>query len=110
MAALQHTSAPAASGPVTPTSDNTRWQAGVEREQGSADSRDCAAHAAIMEADKAFTTLRAQLAMRGFALHVIDDGAGGAMFLVQRRCQSRTLGSIDDVRAFAVQVGARAAA
>lgn len=58
MAALQHVAATAA-GPVAPTSDNTRWQAGVEREQGSADRRDSAAHAAIVEADKAFAMLRA---------------------------------------------------
>ena len=59
----------------------------------------------IERADKAFTTLRATLAMRGFELHVVGDGEGGAAYMVHRWSMSRTLPSLGAVRAFAQQVG-----
>lgn len=109
MAALQHVGA-AAPGLAAPERLPNDKAPGVVAEgfegNGTADSLDSAARAAIAEADKTIATLRAQLAMRAFELHVISDGAGGSMYLVQRWCQSRTLATIDDVRAFARQVGA----
>jgi hypothetical protein len=105
MATLQHGGA-AAPGPVTPRSDNARVQPGAIESNRNADKSDCAARAAAAEADKAFATLRAELAMRGFELHIVSDGAGGSMFMIQRWCQSRTLATLADVRAFANGVGA----
>lgn len=107
MAALHHVGA-VAPVPITPTRDNARRQPGVIEGNGKADDADSAARAAVSASDKAFSTLRAQLAMKAFELHVISDGAGGSMYLVQRLRQSRTLASLDEVRAFARQVGAAA--
>ncbi len=55
---------------------------------------------------KLFDGLRATLALRDFVLNEVSDGDGGTMFLVQRWGQSRKFGSLTDVRAFALQVGA----
>lgn len=110
MVAHQHVGA-APPGPVTPAERDDAHElgggAGIE-DQGTADSIDCPARAAVAEADKAFATLRAELALRGFELHIVGDGVGGSMYLVQRWCQSRTLATLADVRAFARQVGAPA--
>ena len=64
--------------------------------------------AAVEQTDKAFATLRAKLAMRGHQLHIIDDGHGGAAFMVSRWCMSRTLPNLAAVQDFAVRVGAEA--
>ncbi len=74
-----------------------------------ADQKQAAAERAAVEAaDKAFATLRAKLAMRGHQLHIIDDGHGGAAFMVSRWCMSRTLPNLAAVQDFAVRVGAEA--
>lgn len=59
--------------------------------------------APIDQADKNFQTARAQLARAGFQLHRIDDGTGGAMFLVHRWDRSRTLADMSAVEAFIAQ-------
>jgi hypothetical protein len=57
-------------------------------------------------ADKRLATVRAELAMKGIAVHVVDDG-----FMVQRWGYSKFLPpGLAALEAFAVQVGARAAA
>jgi len=104
MLADQHDGA-VAPGRVTAASDNARWAAGVEGNE-KADSRGCAIGEAFVEAKKAFATVRATLALRGFELHAVGDGDAGMMFLVQRWGQSRTLASLADVRVFARQVRA----
>jgi hypothetical protein len=56
-------------------------------------------------ADKAIATLRAELAMKGIAVYVVEDG-----FMVQRWGYSKFLPpGLAALEAFAVQVGARAA-
>ena len=90
----------------TPTSETADVaSAGRIEEQGRTDDANSAASAAVAEADKAFTTLRATLAMRGFELHVVGDGEGGAAYLVRRWSVSRTLQSLGAVRAFADRAG-----
>jgi hypothetical protein len=59
--------------------------------------------APVDQADKEFQTARAKLAMAGYQLHRIDDGTGGAMFLVQRWDRSRTLPDLPAVAAFLEQ-------
>jgi hypothetical protein len=55
-------------------------------------------------ADKRLSTVRAELAMKGIAAHVVEDG-----FLIERWGYSRHVPTIEALEAFAVQVGARAA-
>ena len=62
--------------------------------QETADDQDCASGETAAEVNKAFATVRATLALRGFVLHEVSDGDGGTMFLVQRWNQSRTLASL----------------
>ena len=61
--------------------------------------------AAVGEADKAFTTLRAMLALRGFALDIVSDGEGGTAYMVHKWSVSRTLPDMPAVRAFAERAG-----
>jgi hypothetical protein len=100
--------APGQATPERPQKDETRelgGGAGFEVQE-TANDQDCAAGETAAEVNKAFATVRATLALRGFELHAVSDGDGGTMFLVQRWNQSRTLASLADVRAFARQVGA----
>ena len=55
-------------------------------------------------ADKRLATVRAQLAMKGIAAHVVEDG-----FLIERWGYSRHVPTIEELELFAVQLGARAA-
>ena len=73
--------------------------------QRQADEYDFATVAAKAEADKAFTTLRATLALRGFELHIVGDGEGGVAYMVHRWTQSRTLPDLAAVARFLDQVG-----
>jgi hypothetical protein len=102
--------APGLAAPEGPQKDDDlRLAAKVIEVQETVDDQNCASGATAGEVNKAFATVRAALALRGFEIHAVDAGDGSTMFLVQRWGQSRTLGSIDEVRAFAVQVGARTA-
>lgn len=120
MATLQHEVA-AATGPLTPTSDNAPWQGrviGGQKEADGPNSRSAqpatqpqpAEQAEAAErtrlADKRLATIRAALALRGFELQVVDGGATGPMYQVRRWGQSRVLDDLADVQAFARQVGA----
>ena len=78
------------------------------RGQGTTDNADFAARDAVAQADKAFATLRARLALAGFTVQIVSDGACGSAYLVQRLCISRTLPDQAAVREFADRVGARA--
>ena len=60
----------------------------------------------VERADKAFTTLRAMLALRRFELDIVGDGEGGTAYMVHKGSMSRTLPDMPAVRAFAQQVGA----
>ena len=76
-------------------------------EQETTDDGNSAASAAIAEADKAFTTLRATMAIRGFELQTVSDGEGGTAYLLRRWNLRRTLPSLEAVRAFAERAGVR---
>ena len=98
---------PHGAGATTPESDEaTGLQAGGFREQGTTDDANSAASAAVGEADKAFTTPRAMLALRGFALDIVSDGHGGTAYMVHKWSMSRALPDMPAVRAFVEQVGA----
>jgi len=57
-------------------------------------------------ADKAFLTLRAHLALKGYSLHRTAAGDGPVCFYVTRWGMARELPDIAAARAFAEQVGA----
>ncbi len=79
--------------------------AGRIEEQGGTDGANSAASAAVGEADKAFTTLRAMLALRGFALGIVSDGERGTAYMVHKWSMSRELPSLTEVRAFSERAG-----
>ena len=79
--------------------------AGRIEEQGGTDGANSAASAAVAEADKAFTTLRAMLALRGFALDIVSDGEGGTAYMVHKWSMSRALPNLAAVRDFAARAG-----
>lgn len=79
--------------------------AGRIEEQGRTDDANSAKSAAEGKADKAFTTLRATLALHGFELHLVGDGEGGAAYMLHRWNQSRTLPDLAAVARFLDQVG-----
>ena len=60
----------------------------------------------VTESDKELATLRAALALKGFTVHVLDDGAAGCAYLVGRWNSSRTLPDRVALHKFAIQVGA----
>ena len=90
-----------------PESDEPLTVAAVQgfEDQSARDDDDSAARAAASRADKAFLTMRAALALRGFELHIVSDGAGSSAYLVQRWNMSRTLPDMGEVRAFAERAG-----
>lgn len=93
--------------PNTSTNDTAHVaSAGRTDEQSSTDRGNCAASEITVASGKAFETMRAKLAMRGFELHIVDDGEGGAAYLVRRWSMSRTLPDLATVQAFAEKVGA----
>lgn len=53
--------------------------------------------------EKRFATARARLALGGFTLHILDGGASGPLYFVQRWDRSRTLADMDAVEAFITQ-------
>ena len=57
------------------------------------------------QGDKTVATLKARLALHGYALHIVGNHWGRHEFLVMRWNLSRTLQSLDEVRAFLVQIG-----
>jgi hypothetical protein len=71
---------------------------------GSGDSADCAASAAD---DKAFFTLRAQLALKGHVLSRTRPEDGPVRYYTTRWGHARELDNLDQVSAFAEQVGAK---
>ena len=77
------------------------------RGQGTADGADCPG-AALDEQDdgKRFATLRARLALRGWALTRTSAADGPVVFFATRWGMPRELGSLDAVAAFADRVGA----
>lgn len=89
-------------GATTPESDEaTGLQASGFRGQGTSSSPVCAAVGTAAEADKAFTTLRVMLALRGFELGIVSDGERGTAYMVHKWSMSRELPSLTEVRAFA---------
>ena len=83
-------------------------EAGGDQRNTKADSTDSAARIAVEQADKAFATLRATLALRGFELHIVGDGAGGTAYMVQRWNLHKLLIDQAAVLEFTERVGARA--
>jgi len=68
---------------------------------------DSKTRAAVEQADKAFTTLRARLALAGFEVQIVHAD-GGTAYLVQRWALHRELLDLAAVAEFADLVGARA--
>ncbi len=92
-----------------PNDEAPGWQAeGFNRGQDRTDSGDCAdLPNPDQPADgERFDTLRAALAQKGFALHLVDAG-GQPAYLVVRWNLSRTLPDMAAVDGFACQVGAQ---
>ena len=56
---------------------------------------------------KAFTNLRARLALAGYALHCTAPDDGPTFYTVGRWASSRTLASLDEVADFATRVGVK---
>ena len=93
------------SGPDAPTNETADVaSAGRIEEQGTTDDTNSAASTAVAEANEAFTTLRATLALRGFALRLVSDGEGGTAYMV-RWLMTRTLPAMTAVRAFVARGG-----
>ena len=61
---------------------------------------------AVIDVDKAYATLRAELALAGHALTRSDPDEGPVRYFVSRWQMVRELRDLDAVRAFALQVGA----
>jgi hypothetical protein len=60
------------------------------------------------QSDKAFATLRAELASLGFQVHVVSDGSAGCAYMVQRWALHKMLPDQAAVREFALRAGAAA--
>jgi len=63
--------------------------------------------AEIERRDKRFATLRAELARRGYQLHIVDAGNGSCCYLIARWDQIRELRDVAAVEQFVAQIGAR---
>ena len=77
--------------------------------QGFREVAQAVSHQSIAEvekADKSFAMLRATMAVHGYLLHILSDGARGAAYLVQRWGMHKELEDLDAVAAFARKVGA----
>lgn len=59
----------------------------------------------VREPDKCFATMRAKLAISGWAVQIVDDGRGGVAYWVSRWGQSRTLPSRHALKDFVLRVG-----
>lgn len=94
-------------GNVTPERDETPAVAAARgsEDQGQHAGFDCGDRSAVEQADKAFATLRARLALVGFQLHVTSADRGQAEYIVTRWNLSRTLPNMAGVQAFADRVG-----
>jgi hypothetical protein len=79
---------------------------GFEDQQRDASLGLCGANA-LGQADKVFATLRARLALAGYALHITSNGKGGAEYTVTRWNLCRTLPDMAAVCTFADQVEGR---
>lgn len=66
----------------------------------------CTVPNAVEQLDKELATLRAQLALSSWTMHIVDDGRGGCAYWVSRWGQTRTLGDRDQLRQFVRQIGA----
>lgn len=85
-----------------------RVQAEGFRGQGTSDSADCAGTPPDRQggAEKQFLTLRARLALQGYALSRSHPADGQETFFVQRWGQVRELRGLGALRSFAASVGA----
>ena len=81
-------------------------KAGGDRENTTIQNRHFAARLAVEQADKAFGTLRALLALKGHVLSRTHGDDGPVRFYVTHWALVRELRDIAAVRAFAEQVGA----
>lgn len=91
------------------------WQAEGDEGNTEPNNRNSAHHApgaqpanAVAAAEKAFSTLQARLALRGFALTRTDGAGCPALYTVTRWGLVRELASLEDVTEFADRVGAPA--
>lgn len=75
------------------------------RDQETANNSDFAA-TQVAEQDKAFSSARANLAISGWTLHIVDGG-GSAAYWVSRWGQSRTLPDRHALAQFMKQVGCK---
>lgn len=57
------------------------------------------------EARKAFSTLQAAAAMRGFRLDLIETDTGAAAYVISRWALTKQLASLDEVSTFLQRVG-----
>lgn len=80
-------------------------EAGGDQGNTKADSANCAERIAVEQAEKAFATLRARLALEGFQLHIVNGDGGGTAYLVQRWSMHKLLPDQVAVREFADRVG-----
>jgi hypothetical protein len=101
---------PAAAGLTAGHTDETRelGSGAGFRGQGTADGADCPGTAPGEQDDKRFATLRARLALAGWALSRIDAGDGLPVFLAVRWNMPRELADLAAVERFADLVGAPA--
>ena len=94
-------------GAVTPKNDEPRELVDSStglRGQVQAENLDCATTTAQR---KRFNTLRARLALAGWALNSTAVGDGSVTYLASRWGMTRYLASLDAVAVFADRVGAR---
>ncbi|OWQ83591.1 hypothetical protein CDN99_26025 [Roseateles aquatilis] len=54
---------------------------------------------------KAFATLQASAALRGFRLDRVEADAAGEAYVITRWALTKQLQTLDDVRAFLAQIG-----
>lgn len=108
MTTLQHARR---AGTGTPTTSDEAPAGGAARgfsEQARWVSLDCAERTAVEQADKAFATLRARMALAGFQLSIVTGDGCGSAYMLSRGNLHRTLNDVAAVEAFADRVGAPA--
>lgn len=104
------TTGAASAGLSNPTNDDAPGdQAEGIKGQAKTDNRDSVAAATDQQAitdRKRFSTLRARLALAGYALSRIDASDGAVIYRASRWGMARMLDSLVDVESFAARVGA----
>ena len=101
-----HRAGPAA--PDAATSDKARGSnAGQVRDQSAADALDATGTASLRQC-KAFATLRAAAALRGFAVDVIEGDDGRAEYVASRWSHTARCRSVPELEALLKRMGVSA--